>query len=177
MDDRAWEPHLEMNLPAEILDHILSFLRSDPVALRACCESHPSLSKLAEPYLYARISLRTDDMFPEQNLSVFDLSKLLSNSPHLVHYIFSLHIVFVGYQPDVQVNRHVEEISAILPLLSALRTITLERGRGSPGQLPESFTLVFMDCLLLPSMHKVRILNLDDIPLMECKPLRRSTVS
>ena len=177
MDDRAWEPHLEMNLPAEILNHILSFLQSDPVALRACCESHPSLSKLAEPYLYAHISLRTDDMFPEQNLGVFDLSKLLSNSPHLVHYIFSLHVVFVGYQPDVQVNRHVEEISAILPLLLALRTITLGRMSGSPGQLPESFTVVFLDCLLLPSMQKVRILNFDDIPLMEREPIRRSTVS
>ena len=179
MDNCAWEPHLEMNLPAEILDLILSFLQSDPVALRACCESHPSLSKLAEPYLYAHIYLRTDDMFPEQNLGVFDLSKLLSNSPHLVHYVFSLHIVFVKYEsdgPDV-VNRHVEEISAILPLLSALKTITLKSDIfGGPRQLPECFTLVFLDCLCLPSMQKVRILNFYDIPSVECKPITRLPV-
>src|SRR6266704_3028743 len=133
-----------MNLPAEILDYILSFLQSDPVALKASSQSHPLLSKLAEPYLYAHISLRTDDTLPDHNLGVFDLSKLLSDSPHLARYICSLHIVFAKYEsdgPDVQVNRHVEEISAILPILSALNTITLERISGSPEQLPECFTL------------------------------------
>jgi len=49
-----------MALPAELLDHILSFLQSDPETLKTCSESHPSLSQLAEPYLYAHVLLKTD---------------------------------------------------------------------------------------------------------------------
>ena len=168
-----------MNLPAETLEHILGFLQSDPVALRACCKSHPLLSKLAEPYLYAHISLRTDGMSPEHDLSVVDLSKLLSDRPHLGHHVRSLHIVFAKHKsngPDVQVNSHVEAISTILPILSALRTITLERKSGWSGHLPECFTLVFLDCLRSPSMQKVRIVNIKDILLTESKPIGRSTV-
>ena len=32
-----------MALPAELLDHILSFLKSDPEILETCSESHPLL--------------------------------------------------------------------------------------------------------------------------------------
>jgi len=50
-----------MALPAEILDHILSFLGSDTAALKRCSESHPSLCQLAERYLYSRILLTTNN--------------------------------------------------------------------------------------------------------------------
>ena len=118
-------------------------------------------------------------MSPEHDLGVVDLSKLLSDSPHLGHHVRSLHIVFAKLESDgsdMQMNHHVEAISAILPILSALKTITLEMMSGWPGQLPECFTLVFLDCLRLPSMQKVHILNVDDILLTESKPIERSTV-
>src|SRR6266498_5894380 len=58
-------------------------------------------------------------------------------------------------------------ISAILPILSVWRTITLKNEHYS------FFTLAFLGCLRLPSMDRVYF---NDFPLVDCKPIKRLTV-
>jgi len=147
-----------MALPPEILDHILSFLQSDPAALKSCSESHPSLSQLAEPYLYAHVLLRTDDesqLFKPENLT-----ELLSKRPYIVYYIRSLEIdVRNGHDKETR-RCCLEEISTILPNLSALREITLDHS-SSPGfgweAQPESFRRAFLDCFRSQTMQDVHV--------------------
>ena len=44
-----------MKLPAELIDHIFSFLQTDIPSLKACSKAHPLLSRLAERHIYAHI--------------------------------------------------------------------------------------------------------------------------
>jgi len=46
---------LTMDLPAELIDHIFSYLQTDIPSLKACSEAHPLYSSLAERHIYARI--------------------------------------------------------------------------------------------------------------------------
>jgi len=43
--------------PNELIDYVLSFLQSDPYSLEKCTRADPFLSKLAERYLYADVTL------------------------------------------------------------------------------------------------------------------------
>ena len=162
-----------MSLPAEILDHILSFLQPDTTALETCSESHPSLCQLAEPYLYSDILLDTY----EQRSKPANLTELLSKRPYIAHYVRSLGIRV--REP----HRRLEEISTILPHLLALRRITLDHRSlhfGWEAQ-PESFRLAFLNCLRLQSMQDVCIKDVAGFPFMsalngECKSIRSLTV-
>ena len=154
-----WPFVTSMAFPAEIFDHILSFLQSDPAALKSCSESHPSLSQLAEPHLYAHIFLRTDDQ-SDLCSKPANLAELLSNRPYIVHYIRSLEI-YVGNGQDEETRRRcLEEISTILPNLSALREITLDHS-SSPNfgweAQPESFRRAFLDCLRSQTRQDVHV--------------------
>jgi len=168
-----------MKLPTEILNHILSYLQSDQAALKACIETHATLSQLAERYLYADITLRTDDL-PTGNFGTSNLARLLSDKPHLIHHIRHLVIGVVGLIKR-DVFQHVEKIAAILPLLSSLRKITLRHFKYSWKELPDAFHRAFLNCLHLPSMQDVRVSRVIDFPFMvvlsgECKSITRLTV-
>src|SRR6266498_3408781 len=110
-----------MALPAEILSHILSFLQSDPAALKTCSESHPSLCQFAEPYLYSHFLLTTDN----SSSKPANLIELLTKRPYIVHYIRSLEIYVSDHENETKRRRRLKEISTILPKLLALRAITL----------------------------------------------------
>jgi len=168
-----------MNLPTEILNYILSYLQSDQAALKACIETHTRLSQLAERYLYADITLRTDDL-PTGNFGTSNLARLLSDKPHLIHHIRHLVIGVVGLIKQ-DVFQHAEKIAAILPLLSSLRKITLRHFKYSWKELPDAFHRAFLECLHLPSMQDVRVSRVIDFPFMvvlsgECKSITRLTV-
>src|SRR6266542_256076 len=112
-----------MALPVEILDHILSFLQSDPAALRACSESHPSLSQLAESHLYSQIVFKVNASFSYQTYSVF--ANLLSKRPDIAQAIRDLKIqVYAHPSTERNVVRLLEEISSILPMLLVLKRIS-----------------------------------------------------
>src|SRR6266542_5954723 len=141
-----------MNLPAEILDHIFSFLKLDPAALRACSESDPSLSRLAEPHLYFHVLLKTSNSSSDTS----NLAQLLSKRPHLAHYIRSLEIQVIGPITTHHIWCDLVEISNILPMLLALKKIALDHS-SAPYFLkwetqPKSLSLAFLTCLRLPSM-------------------------
>ena len=167
-----------MALPAEILDHILSFLGSDTAALKRCSESHPSLCQLAERYLYSRILLTTNSS--DESSQPANFIGLLSKRPYIVHYIRSLEIS-VNYGRDT--GTQLEEVSTILPNLSALREITLDHPPSwlDWELLPESFRLTFLDCLRLQSMQVVCLKHILRFPFRsalndECKSIRSLTV-
>ena len=167
-----------MAFPAEILDHILSFLGSDTAALKRCSESHPSLCQLAERYLYSRILLTTNSS--DESSQPANFIGLLSKRPYIVHYIRSLEIS-VNYGRDT--GTQLEEVSTILPNLSALREITLDHPPSwlDWEVLPESFRLTFLDCLRLQSMQVVCLKRVIRFPYRsalngECKSIRSLTV-
>ena len=172
-----------MALPAELLDHILSLLQSDPEALKICSKSHPSLCQLAEPYLYSHILLKTDES--DKWFNPANLTELLSKRPYIVHYIRSLEIR-VGGDDDKETRlQRLQEISTILPYLSALKAVTLNHSAcpflGWETQ-PESFRRAFLDCLHLQSMQDVCINQIFGFPFAfalngGCKSIRRLTVS
>jgi len=172
-----------MALPAEILDHILSFLGSDTAALKRCSESHPSLCQLAERYLYSRILLTTNNSSDElESSQPANLIGLLFKRPYIVHYIRSLEI---SVRDDRDTETQLEEVSTILPNLSALREITLDHPSVwldlDWEALPESFRLAFLDCLRLQSMQVVCLKHILRFPYRsalndECKSIRSLTV-
>ena len=172
-----------MSLPAEVISHIFSFLHSEPAALQACLQSHPSLFQLARPYTYSHIRFKTGDS-SNKRFKPADLTEVLSKRPYIARYIRSLEI-YVGGALDEEIQLHqLEEISTILPNLSALREITLDHSLCSLFKfeaLPESFRLAFLDCLHLQSMRDVCIHNVLHFPFKsalngECKSIRSLTV-
>ena len=165
-----------MALPTELLDHILSFLQSDKPALRACAKSHPLLSQLTEPHLYAQISLWTCLQVHPPNPNLFgtsNLARLLSKSPRVVHYIRKLDISIYGKYFSL-VERRLKEISAFLPRLLALKSISLSSDY-SWERLPAYFCQAFWTALRSPSMQHVSISRVINFPLLnvltreECK--------
>jgi len=175
-----------MNLPVEVIDHIFSFLQSDPASLRACSKAHPSLSQLAEPHLYSYILLKAGGDSSDQGFWPSNLAKLLSKRPHIARYIRSLEIqVFTNPDFDGVVRLHLKEISNILPMLLALRQIALDHSSTLLSfqweTQPESFRLAFLACLRLPSMQDVSLTFVAQFPFTsllndECKLLRELTL-
>ena len=173
-----------MALPVEILDHILSFLQSDPAALRACSESHPSLSQLAESHLYSQIVFKVNASFSYQTYSVF--ANLLSKRPDIAQAIRDLKIqVYAHPSTERNVVRLLEEISSILPMLLVLKRISLysysTQKFGWP-ELPRNFRVAFLKCLRLPSMQGISLIYLTDFPFTsllnnECKTIKNLTVN
>jgi len=189
MRDRTWPSHVEawsctsMALPAELLDHILSFLQSDPETLKSCSESHSPLSQLAEPYLYHHVLFKTDES--EQLFKPENLAELLSKRPYIAHYIRSLEIRVGGSLNKKARQRCLEEISTILPYLLALKVVTLNHAPspriGWEAQ-PESFRQAFLDCLRLQTMQDICIKQVYSFPFGSalngrCKSIRSLTVS
>ena len=170
-----------MALPVEILDYILSFLQSDPAALKKCSESHPSLCRLAEPYLYSHILLETDNESDQCSKPTY-LTQLLSKRPYIARYIRSLEIRVCGDDAETQ-QRCLEEISTILPNLLALRGITLDHAWSlfDWDVQPESFRLAFLDCLHSQSIQDLCINYVYEFPIAsalngESKSIRNLTV-
>jgi len=174
-----------MNLPAEILDHIFSFLQADPASLRACSKTHPSLFQLAEPYLYSHIVIKAGENSLSDKPS--NLAELLSKRPHIAHYINNLEIWVIGRSSlfDHHLQCHLEELSNLLPMLLALRKIAFEHSDAhfffKWKTQPESFRLGFLACLRLPSMQDVSLTRVFQFPFSsllnnECNSLRGLTL-
>jgi len=153
-----------MSLPPDVLDHIFSFLQSDPVALKACSESHPTLSQLVERHLYARITLYEDDAVDDKGLGTAEYTKLLIDRPYIVDYI---RILEIKMNCSLQFRRHLDRILKILPILFNLKKVTLE-SYPTPlawAVLPKRFRLALLDRLQLSTMQELCIDNIPDFPL------------
>jgi len=170
-----------MDLPTEVLDYILSFLQSEVAILEACAQSHPILSKLVERYLHANIivdEIRT----PNNNcLGIVELRKLLSDSPYISNYVRNLTIRVRFHRKQHRLS-DVAEISAILPRLSGLKTLTLCTIGDTicPWEvLPKAFRLAFLDFLNQGPPKEISIKRFFSFPLSlldDCRTIKKLTL-
>ena len=155
-----------MSLPPDVLDHIFSFLQSDTGTLKACSQSHPTLSQLVERHLYVRITLYDYDAVDDKGLGTTEYAKLLIDRPYIVDYIRILEIKMVPFG-----GRHLDKILKMLPILFNLKKVTLASRESSPAAalawavLPKRFHLALLDCLHLPNMKELCINDIPDFPL------------
>ena len=153
-----------MRLSIEVVDHILSFLQSDPVSLKACYESHPLLSQLAQRHRFTHVVL--NDLFPpEFAFRPSDFSKVIHRHPHIATYVRSI---------ELEVAIYPSELSSILPMMTLLKKVKL-CGKLDPcwDEIPEHFRQAFLDCVHLPSMEDVSISQVSDFPLSALNNVKR----
>jgi len=109
-----------MFLPNELIDYVLSFLQSDPYSLEKCTRADPFLSKLAERYLYADVTL-FDDPHPKiKSRTTHQLTQILVQKPEIAHYIRSLTIYLKDYG-----NSPLITVSSLLPMFTQLTSVTI----------------------------------------------------
>ena len=175
-----------MFLPTDIVDQILSFLQEDRASLRACSQSHPTVSQLAERYLFAHITVDNDGTFhsDDDGNHHFQVGNkvtvLLSKRPRIANYVRSLEIR-VSYNSRPAKVTLSEDLLAILSSFPLLTTITLSAHPGviAWGSLPENFCMTFIECLRLFSINSVSIIRLPGFPLSalnDCKGVTEFTV-
>jgi len=156
----------QMQLSIEVVDHILSFLQSDPVSLKACYNSHPLLSQLAERHQFAHVVLddfNTRDTFGFESS---EFTKIIHRRPHIAAYVRSIEMKVVEYS---------QELSSILSMMTLLRKVKLYGG-GQWQSIPEHFRQAFLDCTHLRSMEDVTIGRLSDFPLFALYNIKRLTL-
>lgn len=107
-----------MFLPNELIDYVLSFLQSN---LEECARADPFLSKLADRYLYADITL-FDDPHPKvtRTRTTHQLTQILVKKPEIAHYIRSLTIYLKDYG-----NSPLITVSSLLPMFTQLTSVTI----------------------------------------------------
>ncbi len=163
-----------MALPADVLDYILSFLQSDTAALKACSQSHPFLSKLAERYLYVNVAVHDGSYSAgadENGLEFHEITKLLSDNPYIANYVRNLAFCI---SRDLQLLRlqDLEDVSSVLPMFSGLTKIAL-RATTAMGcswpMLPDTFRRAFLDCIYMKEAFLERIHSLQLTHLNNCK--------
>jgi len=158
-----------MRLSIELVDHIFSFLQSDPVSLQACRKSHPLLSQLAERYQFADVVL-DDFNFGFTFKFAFTSSKftkIIQRHPHIATYIRSINM-------RLGVDKYSSELSSILPMMTLLNKVKLDGLSICRWQaIPEHFRQAFLDCIHLPSMEDVQIIQFSDFPLPALNNIKR----
>ena len=154
----------QMRLSIELLDHILSFLQSD-VSLKACCESHPLLSRLAERHLFAHVCI--DDCVGGLTSRTSEFIRIIDRHPHIATYVRSIEISLLIY--------YFEELPSILPMMTLLKKVKLHGGRRWEW-VPDHFRQAFLDCIHSSSLEDVSISGLPDFPLSALDNVKRLTL-
>ena len=146
-------PPSHMPLPAELIDHIFSFLRGDIPALRAC-STHPFLSQIAERYLYADIAVTLDTMLDSA------LYERLSKNPHLLHYPRTLEIQANSILvPDLL-------LMSIVTMIPRMVNLTSLKLCETQAYFNRSFlSILFENWLRKSSVEQVYLSRLSDFPL------------
>jgi len=143
-------PTLTMVLPAELVDHIFSFLQNDPSALKACSKALPLYSRLAERYIYAHTVI--DPRAPE----VFN--DILEN-PQLLDHPRTLEIRFPVLVPDPLVI----SIMRMVPQMTNLISLIISQPR--PLTERDEFFSILRNCLQQSSFQKLQLFFFYDSPL------------
>ena len=176
-----------MALPTDVVDHILSFLQSDPISLKTCSKSHPILSKLAERHLYSSITIisgGSNNIVASENcLQERKLNRLSRNSD-IANYVRSLKVNF-AYKPSRRRRQatpnYLERVFAVVPQFLSLRKITINNARNDVNA---SWDIVANRACpaflaLFQSMEEVHIegFNLNSSCLRRCQTVRFLTLS
>jgi hypothetical protein len=153
-----------MDLPADVVHYIFSFLREDLATLKACTQAHPLLSGLAEYHLYYKTTL---DIKPGCNSDITQLSSLLEKNPRIRNGVRSLAInVSKELEPLVSAQTPViKEVSSILSHLPGLNKVTLALSTLSWIKTHETFRSTFEKILQQPSVTEVHLESVFNFPL------------
>ena len=162
-------PQRIQSIPPDIIDHVFSFLQSDPTTLVKCSHAHPNLSPIAERLLYADIVVfdkrNLEDIInreksDRQTFIAAEFHKSLIDSPHIANYVLKLEICLTSLDGI--------DIIPILPMLMQLESISVtatfhEYWLG----LSKEFRAAFMDRLSSPLsiLKEVSIIYFCGIPL------------
>jgi len=169
-------------LPAEIVDHIFSFLEANPFTLQKCIECCPGLAKIIERHLYANITICNTRSYHPQIMSCFKLWELLSHSPHIANYVRSLTIKVT--RPPFFRSRYILDVDAFLILQDKLRrleNVCLASAYKKPAELlwpnvHENIKTAFLTFLRLPTLKEVSIKHIGHFPLTvfdQCQNITR----
>ena len=130
-----------MQVPPELIDHILSFLRGDKSALEACLKVHPVFSSIAEPYLYADIIIRKN-----YKTALSELHKLISENPHFLNFPRTFRLEF--RRADYSLGPPDPEVLLIIPMLPRMANlISLTLAGQWPYRLHEDIMSTFETCI------------------------------
>ncbi len=164
-----------MLVPAELIDHIFSFLRGDKSALEECSKAHPMFSSIAEPYLYADILIRTD-----YKTALSELYKQLSENPHILNFPRTFKLEFRrgdGIPSFSPPNPEALLIMSMLPRMANL--ISLSIADKWPYRLHEDFMSTFKTCLQQSTIEELCLKSFRMFPLsiLDGKTIKKLTLS
>ncbi len=117
----------------------------------------------AERYLFSDI--RINCYYPTVDVS--HLVKVLRNKPHVANYVCNLRLDSFAYDPD-----GLEDMLFMISKLRGLKTIEIRRFQWS--ELSKPFHEVLTNCLGLPMIKKVSIIEMFNFPITDlgqCKGL------
>jgi len=170
---------MALPLPTDVVDLILGFFQADLVTLKTCAQSHPTLSKLSERHIYAKITLH-DDLDSDKidplagSLRTTEFTQILDKSPDIANHVRSLKIYVNNEEEPKQLEEatvsHLNSVASILPTFLGLTKIAIE---GTPRSrtilswhtLPETFRQVFLNILHVQDMKEVSISCITFFPL------------
>ena len=169
-----------MSLSTDLVDYILSFLQSDLVTLKTCAQSHPTLSKLSERYIYANVTLHDDldtlDPLKLEGLRTSEFTQILAKRPDIANHVRGLSVRVISawdsgeFEEFEATSSHLNSVASLLPTLSGLTKLAI---RGdyqswlpfSWHTLPEAFHQAFLHFLHAQFMKDVFIYNAEFFPL------------
>ena len=155
-------------IPDDIVDHILDFLRSDLYILNRCAQSHPRLSKLSERHIFANVILSDDFHLYRDSLilATSKFIKILSKRPIIAKHVRSLsvHVSDIGQESWTE---HLCGVASLLPTLSGLNSFQLKstNGMSSWRKLPCMFYQPLLDFLHRQGKKEVSIFGVRYFPL------------
>jgi len=147
-------------LPAELIDHIFSFLQEDTLALKACSKAHPLYSRLAERHIYTHI------------VSDSKVSNDILHNPHLLDYPRTLEIrSFTRSQLAIP-------FMSVIPQMSNL--VSLKICDPYPFYKKDEFISMLRNCLQQSSFQELHLSQLNRFPfsvLDDAKYIKHLTLS
>ena len=175
-----------MSLPIDVVDYTLSFLHSDRVTLKICAQSHPTLSRLSERFIYANVTLHDDlDKFDplEEDLRTSEFTQVIAKIPSIARHVRSLAVCVTDNADPEQgqaTSSHLEGVASLLPTFSGLTKLTIKgnirnKFPFSWRTLPETFHQAFLHFLHRQAMKDVVIFYAAFFPISlldNCKYVR-----
>jgi hypothetical protein len=151
-----------MLLSPEVVEHILSFLRTDILVLKSCSQAHPLLSAPAERYLYYTMTVDTK---AGGDADITELSRQLSDNPRIRNYV---RILQVNISEDFasELTTMMETTLSILSSLPLLNTVTFAaKPLAAWAKIHKNFQLVLVDILQQSSVRAVHLGGLSGFPM------------
>ena len=156
-------------LPFELIDHVFRFLQNDILALRACSQTHPTFSALAERHIYADIVVNNGE------IPISELYKQFSENPHVLRFVRNIKFdVSAVLSPSVL--QETLTILSMLPRMVKLASIEIY-GPFRWCYLSDTFRALLEFGLCRSSATAVHLRGIYGFPLSALKNCRQLTLN